>query len=166
MVISFDSGTTNTKVFLFDSNGEMIASASHPTPTFHRGAGIVEQNAEDWWESMRMASEKLYSTQRWAPGDIEAIGISSQGGTFVPLGKDSVPLRPGITWLDNRGESEAERISKGRDSDFFYSKTGHYMRGWSPPAVIKWLAEKEASVIRDMKRISFVADYLNYRLTG
>jgi len=166
MVISFDSGTTNTKAFLFNGNGEMVASSSHPTPTYHRGPGMVEQNAEDWWKSMSIAAEKLYSGHGWSPGEIEAIGISSQGGTFVPLGMKNEPLRPAVTWLDNRGESEAEKISSGRDPDFFYKKTGHYIKGWSPPAAIRWIAQNEPSVRNSTARISFVADYLNYMLTG
>ena len=165
MVLSFDSGTTNTKAFLFDNNANLLASASHPTPIYHRGPGIVEQDAESWWESLVLAIEKLHKKIGWDPKDIEAIGVSSQGGTFVPLSKDITPLMSGITWLDNRGRSEAEQISQKEESNYFYLKTGHNLKGWSPPAVLKWISVNHPSVSQKIDRISFVADYINYKLT-
>ena len=166
MVLSFDSGTTNTKAFLYNNKAELIASSSHPTNIYYRGAGRVEQEAENWWEALCRATERLYKIYQWDKKDIEAIGISSQGGTFVPLKKDLSPLMPAVTWLDNRGESAAKTMSEGKKSDYFYNKTGHDLKGWSPPAVWKWIQVEEPSVPKNLGRISFVADYLNYKLTG
>ena len=166
MVLVFDSGTTNTKAFLFNEKGELIACASHPTRIMHRSAGMVEQKAEYWWSAIVESARKLRAAVDWRREDVEAIGISSQGGTFVPLGKKMQPLRPGITWLDNRGASISERLNRTYGSDYFFSKTGHYLAGWSPPSICLWLKETEPQVFSRMERLSFVADYLNYRLTG
>ena len=165
MVISFDSGTTNTKAFLFSDNARLIASASHPTKIFYRGPGIVEQDAEDWWQALCRAAEKLYEAHKWRKNDIEAIGISSQGGTFALLGGDLKPLAPAITWLDNRGASMAKKMSSEKSRNYFYSRTGHEIKGWSPPAVCRWFRKNEPAAAAETGRISFVADYLNYRLT-
>lgn len=56
MVLSFDSGTTNTKAFLFNNKAQLIASASHPTKTYYRSSGIAEQDAEGWWKALCRAS--------------------------------------------------------------------------------------------------------------
>jgi len=166
MVLVFDSGTTNTKAFLFDGKGQMLASASHPTRIIHRSAGMVEQEAEYWWDAVVQSAEKLRGSVDWRRKDIEAIGISSQGGTFVPLDGKMKPLRPGITWLDNRASSISEKSNRTYGKDYFFDRTGHYLSGWSPPSVCLWLKETEPPVSSNMRHLSFVADYLNFKLTG
>lgn len=166
MILVFDSGTTNTKAFLFDGKAELLAAASHPTRILHKSAGMVEQKADYWWSAVVESAEKLRSSVNWQKENIEAIAISSQGGTFVPLGGRFKPLRPGITWLDNRAASVSKRLDKKYGMDYFYNKTGHYLSGWSPPSICLWLKEKEPAVFSKIQRLSFVADYLNYKLTG
>lgn len=162
MVLVIDSGTTNTKAFLFDVTGKSVDSASCPTKTIYSGPGRVEQNAPDWWWAAVSATKKL---GRKRGVKIDAIVTSAQGGTFVPLDKELEPLRPGITWLDNRAESEAGKLNR-RCGKTFYLKTGHVFRGWCPLAVIPWFKKNELEIHRKTARISFVADYLNYKMTG
>ncbi len=166
MILAFDSGTTNTKTFLFNDKSELLASASHPTKIIYKSSGMVEQKAEYWWDALVKSAEKLRNNINWQREDIEAIAVSSQGGTFVPLDERFKPLRPGITWLDNRGASISKNLNREYGKVYFFNKTGHYLSGWSPPSVFLWLKEKEPSVFSRTGRLSFVADYLNYKLTG
>lgn len=163
MFLVFDSGTTNTKAFLFSGrDAKLIASASYPVKTICCGPGIVEQPAETWWSSLVQALRLLQRSERWRKHDIEAVGISSQGGTFVPLDAGLNPVRNGITWLDNRACTIAGSFEKRH----MHLKTGRYPESWMPPAVCLWLKENEPSTIMKTSRISFVSDYLNFKLTG
>ncbi|MFH0796659.1 MAG: FGGY family carbohydrate kinase [Candidatus Omnitrophota bacterium] len=163
MILVIDSGTTNTKAFFFDHRGNIVAGTASPTKTFHLLSGKVEQRAEDWWKSAVEAIKKLRLQKH---PEIEAIVTSSQGGTFVALDKGLKPLGPGITWLDNRAESIAKGLDSKYGKDFFFRKTGHYLEGWCPTAVILWLQKNEPVPFHRIRRISFVADYLNQKLTG
>lgn len=166
MILVVDSGTTNTKVFLFSEKGEIIVSSSSPTKILNLSGGRVEQKADFWWNALVESVKKLRRTVYWEKRKIKVISISSQGGTFVPLDRNFLPLRPGITWLDNRGAIIAGYLNRKYGKEYFFRKTGHYLTGWSPPASLLWLKKKEPSVISETKRISFVADYLNFKLTG
>ncbi|MCM8760187.1 MAG: FGGY family carbohydrate kinase [Candidatus Omnitrophica bacterium] len=166
MVLVFDSGTTNTKAFLFDEKGEILAFASHPTNVIHPAVGMVEQKANFWWEAVIKATKKIQMSPYWKKNKISALSVSSQGGTFVLLDKNSSPLRPGITWLDSRGESISRYLNKKYGKEYFFKKTGHYLGNWSPPCVYLYLKKKEPSVISQMRKLSFVSDYLNFKLTG
>ncbi|MCM8830360.1 MAG: FGGY family carbohydrate kinase [Candidatus Omnitrophica bacterium] len=166
MILVFDSGTTNTKAFLFDEKGILIASASHPTKVIHPAPGMVEQKADFWWDALVKTTENLRRSPHWKKEKISAVSISSQGGTFVLLDKNFLPLRPGITWLDNRAEYISKYLNKRYGKEYFFRKTGRYLAGWSPPSLYLYLKEKEPQVISETKRLSFVADYLNFKLTG
>ncbi len=167
LYLVFDSGTTNTKAFLFDGEARLIASASHPTATLWPRPGWVEQRAETWWDAAVKAARTLRrSTPRWSGNKISAIGISSQGGTFAPLNRNLKPLRPGITWLDHRSAAFAAGLVKRYGSGFLYRKSGRRMAGWAPPAAVLWMKETEPPLYAGISRLSFVADYLNFKLTG
>ena len=163
MVLVIDGGTTNIKAFLFDAAGKPVCSASCSTKTIYSGPGRVEQNAGDWWRAAGNAIKKLENKRS---AKIDAIVTSTQGGTFVPLDKKLEPLQAGITWLDNRAESEAGTLNRRYGRRFFYYKTGRYLRSWTTLAKFLWFKRHERDVYRETSRISFVADYLNYKMTG
>lgn len=160
MILIIDNGTTNTKGFIFDEFLNLIAQSSVSTPTYYPLINHIEQNAEGWWNSSVNVIKKLKG------GKIESISTSSQGGTFVLLDKKNQPVRPAITWLDKRGEDFAKKINRKYGKNFFYYKIGRYLEGWSPPSIVLWLKENEPENFERMKRISFVPDYLNFRMTG
>ena len=160
-ILVIDSGTTNTKVFVYTINVVLKEEKSCPTKISFPKSGWVEQNAEDWFSSAVSGIKELKSKK-----EIECISGSFQGGTFVLLDKRLKPLRPAITWLDNRGKDIAKKLEKKYGQDYFYKKTGHKLIGWAPVAVLKWIKKNEPEIWKKTVRISFVADYLNYKLTG
>ncbi|HOJ40283.1 MAG TPA: FGGY-family carbohydrate kinase [bacterium] len=166
MVLAIDSGTTNTKVFLFDEQARQKGVASQATPGFYPGPAMVEQPASGWWQALVKAAARLPDWPFCFRKHLSGIGISSQGGTFVLLDKNYQPLRPGITWLDNRAASLARDLNRQYGQDFFYRKTGHTLAGWAPLALLLWLKRHEPEVMRKTLRVSFVSDYLNFKLTG
>jgi sugar (pentulose or hexulose) kinase len=166
MILAFDSGTTNTKALLFNENGKLLGFATYPTKILHLAPGIVEQKANFWWDAIVKSTKKLQTYSCWKKNRISAISISSQGGTFVVLGKNLEPLINGITWLDNRGKSISEYLVRKYGKEYFFRKTGLYLGGWSPPSCWLWLQKKFPSIISKTERLSFVADYLNFKLTG
>ncbi|MCM8769734.1 MAG: FGGY family carbohydrate kinase [Candidatus Omnitrophica bacterium] len=164
MVFSIDSGTTNSKVFLFDNDGRLVRMASQPTPTFYPQAGWVEQPAEGWWQAVVQATKNLGIGPK--KKRLSGLSLSSQGGTFVLLDREMKPLRPAITWLDNRARAIAACLNRQYGQDFFYQKTGHVLRGWAPLALLLWLKRVEQETWKHIHRVSFVSDYLNFKLTG
>ncbi len=157
----FDSGTTNTKVFLYSMDGKILQSASIKTGISFSGSLFVEQDCNDWVAAITKGISKLKQKS-------SVIGVSGsfQGGTFVLLDKNLLPLRPAITWLDNRAIHVAHDLVRNFGEDFFYKKTGYVPGGWSCVAILRWLKKNEPEIFRKTARISFVADYVNHFLTG
>ncbi len=164
MILSIDSGTTNTKVSLFTQSGDCQKSVSVPTPTSYPGPTMVEQQAEAWWKAAIKATRELILKKSRV--NFSGIGISSQGATFVLLDNQLKPLRPAFTWLDNRADSFARDLNRIYGENFFYKKTGRCVGGWSPLCLLVWVARNEPHIWRKTYRLCFVSDYLNFKLTG
>jgi xylulokinase len=160
-ILSFDSGTTNTKIFTYSLGGSILQSFSIKNQIFFPEPLFAEQNSDDWIYALRKGISQIKSRK-------EIIGISGsfQGGTFVLLDKNGFPLMPGITWLDNRAKDIARFVVSRYGEDFFYRKTGYVPGGWSCLAILLWLKKYQPECFKKIERISFVADYINHYFTG
>jgi xylulokinase len=99
--------------------------------------------------------------------EIEAVGISAQGETLIPVDKDGKPLRRAIVWLDSRAQQEAEILDKEFDQGTSYRITGQVkiVPTW-PASKILWLRNHEPKTFEQVYKYLLVEDYLIYRMTG
>ena len=161
-VLVIDEGTTNIKTIIFERDGNIVKQNSIKIKTYYPERECVEQKAEEWWTCFLKGLKNIdYNKEK-----IECISSSTQGGTFVLLDKNLKPLTNAFTWLDNRAEKTSKKLKKKFGDDFFYKKTGHPIAAWMPISIISYIREKNPEIYEKVRRISFVADYLNFKLTG
>ena len=55
-VLALDQGSHASRACLFDQSGQLRASAAVPVATMQRGAGEVEQDADELVQSLRSAA--------------------------------------------------------------------------------------------------------------
>lgn len=161
--LGIDVGTTAVKAALFSANGRMLSVASCGYPLHTPRPGYAEQDPEDWMRSLRKCVREAVGGE----GDkVAAIGLSSQGGTLVPLDAKDQPLCRALTWLDTRPEKRAEEVIPGLKRHDVYLTTGWSSLGALPLAKLFWLRENSKRVMSRCRRISFTGDYVLLRLTG
>ena len=110
MLLAFDVGTSLLKGGLFDRGGALVARAevplaltSHPDPLWH------ESDARGWVAGLAEATARLGVA---GAGRIDAVVVSGNGPTLVPVDGAGAPLAPALTWMDRRGVEEARIISE------------------------------------------------------
>lgn len=110
MLLAFDVGTSLLKGGLFDRGGALVARAevplaliSHPDPLWH------ESDARGWVAGLADAAARLGVA---GAGRIDAVVVSGNGPTLVPVDGAGAPLAPALTWMDRRGVEEARIISE------------------------------------------------------
>lgn len=166
-LLGIDLGTTSVKCVLFDQKGEIVASGrseyelSMPRPEF------VEVEAETYWSALKGSLEVVLSLSKADAKDIRGIGVSSQGETFIALGKDCKPLGRAIVWLDNRAKEEARLIKEEFGVDEAYRITGQndIVPTWTATKIL-WLKRNEPLLFERVNKYLLLEDYVIYRLTG
>lgn len=86
ILLGYDIGSSSVKASLVEAeSGQCIASAFYPkqeAPIISHKAGWAEQNPDDWWEYLRLATAEVLSILNADhPGSasrIAAVGISYQ----------------------------------------------------------------------------------------
>jgi len=94
-VLAVDQGTTATKTYTLDTDGQFTFCNSVEHRQIYPRSGWVEHDPEILFSNVRDSID--------ATGDIDAIGIDNQGETVVAWDSESgFPIYNAIVWQDQR----------------------------------------------------------------
>ena len=125
MIIGIDAGSTHLKTGIYSLKGDLLSIKHFRVPVYHSKPGYSEYKPEEIFCQMcRHLQEQLADSYHPA-----AIGISSFGESFVPMGADGSPLSDMIAWFDMRGEELINSLAEKSGTAFLYHLTGQYPSG-------------------------------------
>ena len=163
MYLGIDLGTTGLKCVMYESDGAPVAEYNEEYPLIFIDS-FIEQDANLWWSNVQTAVRCL--VEKTGRRDVEALSVSSQSISFVPVDRFGNTLYNSINWLDMRATSECERIKERFGDEKVYSVTGkHVDPAYSLPKLI-WFKEHCPEVYEKAYKILFPLDFLNMKLTG
>lgn len=162
--VGVDLGTTAIKVILFDETGRPVREASRELSLSYLAPGWIEQDPAAWYEiPCELICEVCEDTE---PGEVKAIGISSQGISLLPVDNNFRPLADGISWLDTRAETELAKMLQTVPTEELFDETGiHASAAYSLPKLI-WLKKHDPKLFEDAYKFLMPLDYLTARLCG
>ena len=166
LFLTFDIGTTGLKTALVGDGGLI---AVHTVPyTFHSlRPGWAEMPPETYWKAAVEGTRAVIAAAGISPSMVCGIGFSSQGQTFVPVGKTGLALYDAIVWVDTR----AREIAGEWASSWLSAREYRRISGspWIPSEhtvfKIAWLARNNPQAHNAWKFLC-LPDYLIYRMTG
>lgn len=163
LVVGLDSSTTGTKAIAFDHNGRVVARANEPIPISSPMPNYYEQDPDDWWLSAQKALRTI--TGQIDPERIDAMAISNQRETFVPLNKSGNCLRPAILWLDERCKDEVQPFSQKIGQKEIHRITGK-PADYAPVVYrLAWMQKHEPDLFREISMVCDVHTWLVWKLT-
>ncbi|MFO8080028.1 MAG: FGGY family carbohydrate kinase [Armatimonadota bacterium] len=165
-LLGIDLGTTAVKAGVFDAeSGRMLGVARAEYSPASPRAGWMELAAGEYWRATVEAVREAHEAA--GRPEVAAIGLSSQGQTFLPLDCDREPLRPAIVWLDTRAEAEARRLNEILDADELRARRGAAeINAVDSAPKILWLRENEPDVWAQTRHLVMLPDFIGERLTG
>jgi sugar (pentulose or hexulose) kinase len=163
-IIALDLGTTAFKCAPVNEDG-LLAEPTTVSYNLDYDAGAVTFEPEAY---VRVAAEALAGAVQSAKAaglTVQAIGISSQAQTYIPLDFDGRPMQKATVWTDGRAVEEAREVAQ-RIPDFehhsgfkaplpelFMPKVRHFARHGGIPLERVW-------------KFPLLNEYIVYRLTG
>ena len=165
-LLSVDLGTTGCKTALYSTEGVLRGSCTVEYPLIHLGPGCVEQDAELWWRLTVETIQGAIHRSGIDPGTVEAVGVSTQGISFVPIDESGQVLRNAINWLDTRATDEAAEIEGKVGADTLFRVTGKRPSAAYVLPKLMWLRAHEPHVYRETHKFLMAHDYLVFRCCG
>ena len=159
MILAFDVGTSLLKGGIFDALGALRSRAEVPVHLSDREDPLMhEADANNWISALSLVTAQLELPK--APGSdrkIEAVVVSGNGPTLVPVGPKGEPLDFAMTWMDRRGVEEARIIAE---------VTGRYVDPtfYLPKAL--WIYRNKPEVYKRTRHFCTCPEFVDLYLTG
>lgn len=160
-IAGIDIGTTGCKCTIFNINGELIDKAYRDYPVKR----IVESHEIDASLIMKGVYGcicELVSKY----DDIEAIGVTSFGETFVCTDIQGNPVYSSMLYTDPRGKEECEELIAELGEMNIATITGLRPHEMYSISKIMWIKKNQPEVYQKTKRIFLMEDFVVFHLTG
>lgn len=164
-VAGIDLGTTCIKVGIFDADGNLAALAVREQALLLDG-GHIEQDPAETWRLQCEAVREAVARAGIRPESLEAVALSVQRGTVIPLDDDGTPLANSIVWMDRRGQGQLDRVRSAIGAERYYDVAGHPLVPYTGVSKLLWLREDAAAVFERARVIAPPQTFHVHRLGG
>ncbi len=169
LLLGYDIGSSSIKASVVEvDSGKTLATAVSPAEEMEINApqpGWAEQDPEEWWKQVKLATAMLQSQGSIDLKEVRAIGISYQMHGLVLVDRDQRLLRPSIIWCDSRaveiGEEAFTSMGKEKCLHSLLNSPGNFTA-----SKLKWVQENEPEVYSRIYKAMLPGEYIAMRLTG
>jgi xylulokinase len=168
-LLGYDVGSSSVKASLIDAEtGLTIASAFYPKKEMKIDAlkpEWAEQNPEQWWSNLILATTDVLQTAEIDPSTISAIGISYQMHGLVLVDKNHRLLRSSIIWCDSRAVTYGDHAMKTLGEEKCLSRLLNSPGNFTA-AKLSWVIMNEPQIYEKAYKFMLPGDYIAMKLTG
>lgn len=166
LLLGIDIGTSACKVAIFNRKGKVVAQSSRSYPLYYPYPGWVEQNPEEWWQSICVGIKDCIATSKVDSGCIVGIGIDGQGWSAIPVDKDGNCLSNTPIWMDKRAKYIADRVTNELGADrIFQVACNAFLPEYTTPKMI-WFKETKPEIYKNTDKFLQSNGFIGMKLTG
>ncbi|MFP3981598.1 MAG: FGGY-family carbohydrate kinase [Desulfobacterales bacterium] len=167
LVLSIDNGTQSLKVMAFDLYGQMQAIVKVPfEPYYSEHPGWAEQDPDLYWDALCRACRKLWSEKQVDIHRIAGVALTTQRGTVINVDRAGRPLRPAITWLDQRKTFGLPPVGGLWGILFRIAGVSSTIAYLQREAEASWIRTHQPEIWEKTHKYLLLSGYLTYQLTG
>ncbi len=168
-LLGYDVGSSSVKASLIDAEtGRSVASAFHPKKEMKISApmaGWAEQDPDQWWTNLILATNDVLQSSELDPSSIKAIGIAYQMHGLVLVDKDHNLLRSSIIWCDSRavthGDHAMNSLGEEQCLSHLLNSPGNFTA-----SKLSWVIMNEPEIYEKAYKFMLPGDYIAMKLTG
>jgi glycerol kinase len=165
-ILVIDVGTSSLKAIVYDNAGRMLNRAAREYHSEFLADGRVEQDPITWQQALLAT---LKETGEWLQAGnfgLDAIAVTSQRASIIPVGADGRPLRPAIMWQDKRSRPQCGKLLDRLSLKEIYARTGLRVDPYFSAPKMMWLRDECPEIYAASGKLIGVQDYVIYLLTG
>ena len=142
-LLGIDLGTGSVKAVIIDDRARLLGSGMHEYPIHMPQPGWAEQEPEEWWQAVVIATRQALAEA--GPGPVVSIGFSGQMHGGVLLDAKQQVVAPAIIWADQRSAAQVERVrSTLGEANMAHTAGTAPAAGFLAPTLC-WLKERATS---------------------
>ena len=166
-LLAIDQGTQSARALVFDLHGSLVAKARAPIePYFSDAPGLAEQHPHVFWDAVCRACQSLWSEPGVSKDRIAGVALTTQRSTVLNLDRDGSPLRPAISWLDQRRTEGLPPVGGAWGVLFRLAGMSGTVAYLQAEAEANWIRTHQPDIWNKTHKYLLLSGYLTYRLVG
>ena len=167
LILAIDNGTQSVRALAFDLSGKLVAKVRVPIqPYFSTSPGLAEQNPQVFWKAVCEACQGIWTQPGISKESLAGVTLTTQRGTVINVDREGQPLRPAISWLDQRRTEGLKPVSGLWGLAFRLSGMTQTVAYLQAEAEANWLRTHEPEIWSRTYKYLLLSGYLTYRFTG
>jgi sugar (pentulose or hexulose) kinase len=165
ITLAIDLGSTSFKAAIFAADMHLLGEAGYKI-AYLKADEKIEIAHEEVDQAIQTVVSQAVSSAKIAITDITAVGIASQAQTFTFIDANGTPVRPFISWLDNRAVKTCEAMrNKAIFNDFSEHCSVERLYPTMQICLVRHLMNEPNANYANCQLVS-LPSYIIYRLTG
>lgn len=165
-LLAIDNGTQSVRALIFDPRGNLLAKTRVPLTYSGEAQGIGEQAPEVFWQAICEACQALWLEPGVDRSSLAAVALTTQRSTVINLDEAGQPLRPAITWFDQRRTKGLKPLGGFWGLAFMASGMTDTVNYLMAEAEANWIRTYQPEIWKKTRHYLFLSGYLSHRLTG
>jgi len=167
LLLAIDNGTQSIRALLFDAAGSLIAKARVALKGYRSPcAGWHEHDANEFWDGVCAACQLLWAEDSGYRERIAGVAVTTQRASVVAVDAAGEPLRPAITWLDQRKCAALPPLSLRWRAAFALAGLTATVQSLQRDAEANWIRTHEPAIWARTAKFLLLSGFLNHRLCG
>lgn len=163
-VLVVDVGTSSMRGILYAQDGKLLAQAQTLYSATYLGNSWVEQDVSDWENALYRNVKDVITVAEENGWSIDAISLTSQRSSVIPVDKEIHPLQNAIMWQDKRTNEICERLAP--QNDRMFALCGSRVNPVFSASKMTWIRENQPEIYAKTYKYMVIPDYLLYLMTG
>ncbi len=166
-ILTIDVGTQSVRAIIFDLNGDIVAKSQVPIEAYYSDyPGWAEQDVSVFWSAIGQACRRLWGMDAVLKERMACVVLTTQRGTVVNVDATGEPLRPAISWLDQRRADQIPPLSKKWRLLFWLARARQTVRFVQENAEVNWMAQHQPGILKQSHKVLLLSGYLIHKLCG
>ena len=167
LLLAIDQGTQSVRAMIFDAAGELLAKSQvRIQPYYSRAPGWAEQDCDYYWSNLCEACQNLWRTHPAYKPRIAGMSVTTQRSVTVCLDENRMPLRPAVSWLDQRRTTNYPPLPLWLELGLRAAGQRQAIHYFQSRAECNWLAAEDPALWRKTRHFLFLSGYFHLKLTG
>ncbi len=163
-ILVLDVGTTSMRGILYDMTGKKLSVCQLPNHVKFEINGWVNESPSDWEDNTVDIIRSIVADRTVNAEEIEAVAITSQRSSIIPVDKNGTPLMDTIMWQDIRNKEICDRLSQ--NNALCFERTGARVNSVFSGSKMTWVRKEQPEIYKDVYKFVNIPEYINLIMTG
>lgn len=163
-ILVMDVGTSSMRGVLLTHEGKELVEKQHLYSVSYMENSWVEQSPSDWENALYGIMKEVSAESEKNGWKIDAVTMTSQRSSVIPVDKSMRPLCNAIMWQDKRTNGICEALNSKNEKVF--SLCGSRVNPVFSASKMTWIREQRPEIYQKTYKFMVIPDYLNYLMTG